>query len=327
MPRLDPNVVAWMRAHRTTISDTALDKLGLTTRQRRQLVQAGIFARVVNGAYVFAGVVVDEGVRCAALCAARPELVVAGATAGRRWKIRRSPRDDLVHVIAPPRSQPCREPWVKVYRTSLLFPDEVVTFPDGTRVTCPPRALVDLTRYLDRLALASAIESALHEGMCTAATLHRTATRLDTPGRPWVRRFLAVLAGRLDGAALESDWEVRVVDALRARGVAGLECQVWERLDGFGSARFDIAIPSIRWVLEVDVHPEHRTIEGSGRNRARVRMGKRAGWEIEQVGEAELTTAFDATIDDLVEATHRRRADVETLRAAGLWHPGERRAG
>jgi hypothetical protein len=272
MLRLDPDVLAWMRTHRTTISDAAFDAMGITKRQRRELVQAGIIERVVNGAYVFAGVVPDEATRGAALCAARPELVIAGPTAGRHWRIRRSPRDGLVHVIAPPHSQPCREPWVKAYRTALIFPDEIVNLPDGSRVTSPPRTLVDLARYLDVLALASATECVLHDGMCTAATLHRTATRLDTPGRPWVRKFLRVLAGRLDGAALESDWEVRVVDALRNRGVADLECQVWERLNGYGSARFDIAIPSIRWVLEVDVHPD------TARSRGADETGRGSGW-------------------------------------------------
>jgi very-short-patch-repair endonuclease len=85
--------------------------------------------------------------------------------------------------------------------------------------------------------------------------------------------------------------------------------------------RFDVAIPAIRWVLEVDVHPEHRSVEGQRRDHQRDRRGRRVGWEIERVGEDELVTAFDSTIDDLVVSITQRRAEVAALTVAGLWPP------
>jgi hypothetical protein len=99
-----------MRRHRATVSAQQLDALGVTERQRRRLVAARVIERVVDGAYRFAGVEPDEMSRCAALCASRENLVIAGPTAGRYWMIPGSPRDDLVHVLAPPCSQPCRDP-------------------------------------------------------------------------------------------------------------------------------------------------------------------------------------------------------------------------
>ena len=187
------------------------------------------------------------------------------------------------------------------------------------RITSPPRTAVDLTRYITPAEEASAIEHVVGTGMCTVTTLHREGERLNTPGRPWARQFLAILATRHDGAACESEWELRVVEALRRRRVAGLELQASQMLPGYGNARFDIAIPSIRWVLEVDVHPEHRTIEGSAGDHRRDRCTRSAGWVVERVGELELATSFDATIDALAVIIECRRAEVHALKAARLW--------
>lgn len=321
MPSLDGRLAEWMRTHRATVPNSILDVNGVSEPQRRRLVIAGVIERVVDGAYQFRGVEPDELSRCAALCASRPHLIVAGPTAGRRWGIRRSPRDGLVHVIAPPHSQPCRETWVRAYRTALIDDEDIVVLADGTRLTSPHRTAVDLTRYLGDDALASAVEHVLSSGMCTMATLSRVAERLNTPGRPWVRRFLRVLAGRTTGRPRESDWERRVHDALVNRGVSDIESQVGEQLAGYGTARFDLAIPSIRWVLEVDAHPEHRTLEGQAGDHRRDRKSRRQGWAVERVGEAELTADFAATIDDLVSAVALRRDEVARLTLAGLWTP------
>jgi very-short-patch-repair endonuclease len=324
MPSLDHRITSWMRDHHATVSAAALEAARISTPQRDRLVAAGVIERVIDGAYRFVGAEQSELTRCAGLCTSRPHLIIAGPTAGRIWLIRRSPRDGLIHVIAPPASQPCREAWVRPYRTALIHDDEIVVRSDGIRLTCPPRTLIDLARYLPADALASAIESALHRGLCTVATLYRLAERLNTPGRPWVRRFLRVLAGRAPGRPRESDWERRVYDGLVQRGVRGLESQVRETLAGIGHVRFDIAVPSIRWVLEVDVHPEHRTLEAQAGDHRRDCRGRRIGWFVDRVGELELAADFDGTLDEIVWAIDQRRTEVVALTTAGLWDCDER---
>ena len=318
MSSLDRHALAWLHDHHATISSEALRASGITLDQRKQLVESGLLARVVDGAYAFGAVDVGELERCAALCTSRPHLVIAGPTAGRLWGLRRSPHDGLIHVIAPPHSHPCRETWVRAYRTPLLAEEDIVRRDDGIRLTSPPRTVVDLTRYVDPFALASAIEHVLARQMCTVATLARTAGQLESPGRPWVRRFLAVLEQRHPGAAAESEWELRVCNALVRRGVRGLERQVWKELPGYGPARFDIAIPELQWVLEIDIHPDHG-LEGGAADKRRDRCARAIGWETERVGERDLAAGFDATIGGLVQAIDRRRAQVDALRAARLW--------
>jgi very-short-patch-repair endonuclease len=321
VPSLDHSVAEWMRQHHSIVSSSALAALGVSNGQRRRLVGAGVLERVVDGAYRFAGRELDDLARSAAICTSRPQLTIAGPTAGRIWNIRRSPRDGFIYVIGPPGGQSCREPWVKLYRTALLHDDEIVCRRDGIRLTSPPRTVIDLTRFLSPVELASAIEWVLSERICTAATLRRLAGRLDTPGRPWVRRFLGVLDGRVRASPRESEWEMKVHDALVAAGVGDLETQVWKDIPGYGRARFDMAIPHLRWALEVDVHPEHRTIEGQGGDHRRDRAARTVGYEIERVGEAALTANFDDEINALAASIEARRETVARLLAAGLWPP------
>jgi hypothetical protein len=321
MTGLDRRVVDWLRSHHATVTNTTLDECDVSLDQRNRLVGAGTLSRVVDGAYVFDGVEIDEQGRCAALCTSRPHLVVAGPTAGRLWGIRRSPRDGLIHVLAPPRSHPCRAPWVRVYRTALIDEDDVVERADGIRLTSPARTCVDLSRYVAPPALASAIEHVLSAQLCTVDTLHETAARLATPGRPWARRFLRVLGSRAPGAPAESEPELRVTNALINRGVSDLRRQFRVRVPGYGPARFDGAIPELLWAVEVDVHPEHATGEGTANDKIRDRKARAVGWEIERVSELDLSLRFAETIEDLVASVQRRRDQVARLQVAGHWPP------
>jgi very-short-patch-repair endonuclease len=311
---VDRAALDWFRDHHATVSNTA-DLL--TVDERRRLVTTGVLTRVVRGAYALAGFEEDELTRCAALCAGRSGLVVAGPTAARLWNLRRAPSDGLVQVISPPRSNPCSAPWVRPYRTPTLPDFDIVARPDGIRLTSPPRTVVDMARHLGESDLASMIEDVLARGMCIEATLARTAHRLEARGRPWVRRFLAVLGARAPGAPAESEWERRVFDALVGRGVAGLERQWPVQLPGYGPARFDIAVPVAWWALEIDVHPEHRTVDGAARDNRRDDAAEAAGWAVRRLAEAQLTQEFGATIDSVIAAIARRCRQLDSSTRCG----------
>jgi len=306
-----PIALAWLGTHHGTIAGDP----ALPVAERRRLVRAGQLSRVVHGAYRFAAAPDDELARCAAICTSRPALVIAGPTAARLWAMRRAPGDGLVHVIAPPASNPCREAWVRAYRTDSLLPSEVVLRPDGIRLTSPPRTVVDVARYLGDVELASLLEDVLERGMCTATTLRRIAERLVVPRRPWATRVLDLLDARRDDSPAESEWELRVASALRGRGVEGLITQHTVDLPGYGPARFDLAIPTLRWAAEVDVHPSHRSLEGAASDGRRDLAADRAGWTVHRVTELMLTSAFDTTIDELVASIERRRAHLDRHRA------------
>ena len=127
MPSIDQQSLAWLRTHHA--DHLHRSAAGLWRQPRpAQAPRRGWDAAPSRGRRVrLRRLATSTSWRGALRCArSRPQLVVAGPTAGRLWQIRRSPRDGLIHVLAPPHSHPCREHWLRPYRTALIFDDEVV---------------------------------------------------------------------------------------------------------------------------------------------------------------------------------------------------------
>ena len=68
-----------------------------------------------------------------------------------------------------------------------------------------------------------------------------------------------------------------------------------------------MAIPELRWALEIDVHPEHRTLEGAARDIERDDAADAIGWFVRRVSEVQLVDRFAPTIDAVIESIARRR--------------------
>ena len=72
-----------LRTQHGVASKTDLQRSGLSDRTLRGLIEAGNLIGVVKGVYRIPAVRFDEAARCAAVCAAHPDAVVSGPTAGR----------------------------------------------------------------------------------------------------------------------------------------------------------------------------------------------------------------------------------------------------
>lgn len=260
-----------------------LEQAGLSRRQLKRLEAHGAIVRVHNEAYRTPSVVLDELARCAAVCLARPRTVIAGPTAGRVWGLRRLPRDHRVHVLAPPASHPCVARWVVPYRTDAFHERDVVTRSDGIRVTSRARTALDLARWLGPDDLLSVIEQVIHDGRLAEGELVEVVADWLSPRRPWASMFLRQLDRRLPGSAAESHPEVRVADALTRLGVSGLVRQYRIHLPGYGPARFDLAVPELRWAIEVDVHPRHHETAGRVSDELRDRAALEIGWHTSRI--------------------------------------------
>lgn len=319
MTQLTRGALDWMHDHEGVITLAALDSTGVNRFQCRRLVDADVLERVLNGVYALGGAPISELSRCVAVCLARPNLVISGPSAGRIHGLRKSPRDGLIHATAPPFAQPLSAAWAKIFRTSTLHKHEVMRLSSGLRVTDPSRTAVDHARVLTAVDQLSMIESVLSNRLGTVATMTESAQALVAAGVRWAERFLRVIERRGDGPAKESDWELKVFEALRDRGVVQLVCQHRESLTGRGPVRFDLCSVDVRWVLEVDVHPQHRTLEGQGGDHRRDRASRREGWVVERVGEYELLTRFDAAMDEIAASFRARVDHVTRLHDAGLW--------
>lgn len=269
---------------------------GLSRSQLKRLESVGAIVRIHNGAYRSPSVALDELGRCVAVCVARPRVVVAGPTAGRLWNLRRLPPDHRIHVLAPPASHPCVAPWVRAYRTEAFHDRDVVVRDDGIRLTSRARTALDLARWLAPDDLLSVIEQVMHDGRLDESELVEVAADWMSPQRPWVTKFLRQLDRRLPGGPAESHPEVRVAESLSRLGVVGLVRQYPIDLPGYGRARFDLAVPHLRWAIEIDVHPHHLESAGRSADRRRDAAARAIGWETSRIERAAYEHRFTESI-------------------------------
>ena len=296
------------RQHGVASTQQLLDA-GLSARQVRHLQASQDLELVLRGVYRTSSAPDTELARCAAVCVARPDVAIAGPTAGRLWGFRRLPSDRRIHVLAPRASNPAIVRWVVPYRTDARHDHDVVERDDGIRITTRARTAYDLARWLGPDDLLSVIEQAARDGQLDDGDFLDVASDWLSPRRPWVRTFVQALDRRLPGGAAESHPEVRVADALGRAGVRGLVRQHRIELPGHGNVRFDLAIPELRWAIEIDLHPRHREALGIASDARRDRAAGAIDWMTTRVTDVQYRERFSETIAELA-ATHahlRRR--------------------
>ena len=125
MAHLTPHAHGLFARQHGTASVEQLLATGLSLREIRHLQRAGGLELVLRGAYRTPSAPITEESRSAAVCLARPDVAIAGPTAGRLWGLRRLPFDRRIHVIAPRASQPAAVRWVVPYRTDARHDRDV----------------------------------------------------------------------------------------------------------------------------------------------------------------------------------------------------------
>jgi hypothetical protein len=306
MTNLSPEAQRLMASQHGIVSLEQLLDSGHARRQIERLEADQQLRLVLRGAYRSPIAPYDERARCAAICLARPDVAVAAVTAGRIWGLRRLPRDARIHIVAPRASNPAIAPLVATYRTEAIHPADIVGREDGIRVTTRVRTTFDLARSLRADDLLSVIEQVVHDGNVTEDELWDVATDWITPRRPWIQHYLRQVARRIPGPAAESHPEVVVAELLRAAGVHGLVRQYKVDLPGYGLARFDLAIPHLRMAFEVDVHPEHASTGGRGRDARRDRAASNSAWATTRITAEEYVRCLPTRIAEIVAAIHLR---------------------
>lgn len=306
MTKLSADAHRLMSQQYGVASSRQLLTTGLSPRQVQHLADTGQLVRVARGAYASPSVELSELARCVALCLARQDLVVAGPTAGRIWNFRHVSRDLRIHVIAPPHAQPSTDPRIAVYRTAAIYPDDVIVRPDGLRVTSRARTALDLARHVEPRQLMSIIEQAMRDGNLSDCDMRRPAVDWISPQRRWLTTYLEQLDRRLPGKPADSRPEVDLGQALLDAGIHGLERQFDIDLPEYGPARFDLAIPAIRWAIEVDVHPTHRDHEGAASDRRRDAGAVALDWLVSRVSRERYERWFGDVVTDLVQIYHAR---------------------
>ncbi len=312
MSELTPAANQWLAAHHGIITSSELRTRGVGRSTVVRLVRADVL-RVVHkcvDASVAAPRTLEQ--RCAAICAAHPDGFVTGPTAGMLLGCRRMPRTSAVHLSVRHGVHLPPDLGVRLRQTTAIPPFDRMARADGIVTASWARLAFDLAADLESLDHLSALQQMLHERHVTGAELVAIGVRLCHPGRRGSVRFAQSLE-RLDPSAPnESHPEVVLADALRTRGVPVVHQFQLRRGPNGRTARLDLAVPDVRWGVELDIHPEHRTVDGHAGDTRRYRDLHRIDWQIEPVSEADMARP-DAFADELskLSAIRCRQVAIE----------------
>ena len=179
--------------------------------------------------------------------------------------LRRMPRTALLHfAVRHGHHHHHRRPGVQFRQTTALVASHRSVRRDGIVVASPDAARVRPRGRSPRRSTTFRFSSSLlHEQKVTVDELvaHRATTR--PPSAPGQRAVpTQPRATRSASAPNESHPEVVLAEALRARGIPIENQTMLVRASNGRTARVDLAVPAIRWGIELDIHPEHRTFEG-----------------------------------------------------------------
>lgn len=102
-----------------------------------------------------------------------------------------------IHVTVPgssddPRGQPPAPEGIEIHRVPWLHPEDVVTLPDGLRVTSVARTLIDLAEEMSRDELREVFATARRRGLLDMDALRRSRARVEW--RPSLAMLDSVIA-------------------------------------------------------------------------------------------------------------------------------------
>jgi very-short-patch-repair endonuclease len=287
------------------VSLRELKELGISSTQRKRLVTAGLLIAMHSSVYRLATTAESLEGRCLAACLANPDVVVTGRAGGKLWDLRRMGTVNTVEVRVPWGSQMFAAAWIVQRRCTALPPVDIVERRDGIRVVSPPRLAFDLAADLEPLDLESVVEQMLDRKMFTIPTLMDTGRRLYHPRRPGSQHFARVLYSRPAGLKpADSHEEVILFDALRKAGVRGLVRQHQLVLPNGVTIHPDIAVPKLRWAIEVDHVDWHGGRFASVEDKERDRLASAAGWQVSRAPDRDIKHRLAKLLDQLM-AVHR----------------------
>ena len=311
MATISPSLATLVARRHGIVTRTDLTTDGYTVETLRRQLSNGVLIPVHKGVYRIATSPDTFESRCVAACLADPLAIVTGVAAARLWAFRHVWRADLPHVLVGHDRTPITS-GVILRRSNAIDPTDAVARADGIVVASPPRAWFDCARDLDDDRFERLTEWVL-DNHTSLQTLWRLTRRLRAKGRPGLGRVNRVMSRRADWQKpAGSGLELRVLRALEDRGVE-LVRQYEITLPDGQVIHPDGADPAIRWALEVDHSSWHAGRVESQRDKVRDRGLRRLGWQTDRVTDYELDDDFDATISELVDIHHHRRA---TFRAA-----------
>lgn len=311
MSAVTPKLTDHLRRRHGVVADPELRDLGVTIDQRERLVADGLLVRMFDGVYRMASTPESLEGWCLAACLADSRAVITGRACGRLAGLRRMGNDPTIDVRVPHYSNTLTGPNIRLRRCNILDPEHVAIRPDGIRVVSPARLAFDLGAVMTDLDLESVIEQMLDRGWCTMCELHEMAHRMYHPRRPGSKRYVRVIQSRPAWMKpADSHQEVQLLDALRRRGVTGLVRQHPITLETGITVHPDLAVPELRWAIEVDHVTWHGGRVDAQQDKQRDRGLRRLDWAVERVIDEEIDRNLAGVVDELLALLDQRRRQL-----------------
>jgi hypothetical protein len=294
----DPHVLALFHRQHGVAAHTQLTALAparAVTRARAR----GAIVPVIGKVYALAGAELSFEGRCMAVLLQFGEhAYLSGTTAAALLGARSMSRSRVdVTVDATAYVGPIPD-WVRVHRSAWRVEGDVVTRPDGLRLSSPLRTLLDLAAQFNDHRFARFAEDLWHLGLASPDDASDYLADVRRSGRRGVKRLEAWLeaVGGRSGTA-QSGLELDAIDAIRAVGLPEPERQYPVRLMSGEVVHIDVAWPDVRLGIE----PGHSWWHGGDlKQRAdqdRDRACGEVGWDIKR---------FDESMRDDVMAAARQ---------------------
>lgn len=312
MSDLTPAALKWLADHHGVITTAQLKTHGVGRKTRLRLINNGVLRAEHKSVFVIESSPSSLEQRCACLCAAHPSGFVTGPTAGSILGLRRMPAASAIHYSIRHGARVPLAKGVRFRQTTVLQPVDRRDRGDGITVASWARLAFDLAADLRAIDHLSVLNQLLHDDHVTVEELVAVGRRLAHPSRRGTSTFLHNL-GHLGGAPQESHPEVLLADALRRRHIP-VEAQTrLAKLPDGRTVRIDLAVPAVRWGVELDIHPEHLTLDGDARDARRNRQAHMVGWQIEPVTALDMADV-EHLADELATLYHLRRRAIESSR-------------
>lgn len=254
--------------------------IGLSTTTLQRRVEDGVFVRVSRGVFALPGTATRPDITMRAALRALT-AVVSHESAARMHGFR--PIPDSQPTVTVSHRGTHKFPDVVVHQSTDLLDPHVMEI-NGTKVTTPPRTLIDLSKTFGPRRLESVTENALVARKVEFDELVDLVKALSRQGKPGMKRLKRILEVRLDGTALsESELERALMRLITEAGlpepVKQFRAPWLKPLNG----RVDLAFPDYRVVIEGDGRRWHGTFDAFETDRVRDNAAQIAGWIVIRV--------------------------------------------
>ena len=323
MNDLSPAATRWLADHHGVISAARLRACGVGRSTTLRLVRRGVLTAAHKGVFVLAATNPTLQQRCVVLSLAHPSGFVSGPTAGSLLDLRRMPRTSALHFAVRHGLHLPAEHGVCFRQSTKLPSSHRAVGDDGIAIAKPARLSFDLAADLQPLDHLSVVQQLLHTNRVTVYELIAMGDLLCHPARDGSHLFRETLH-RLgaDGPA-QSHPEVVLAEALRARGVPVERQARVLRAAGGSAVHVDLAVPDVKWGVDLDIHPEHRAFEGHAGDTRRYRGLHLVDWQVEPVSEADMADV-ESLAAELCSLYHARCRQVRSIRVFPEGHVGRK---